>query len=45
MISLLVLAAIIITEAAYKPRLDRTVDGKVLLWYGYEERRYLVIVS
>lgn len=38
---------IIITEIRYKPRLDRTKEGKLVLWYNHssfsKQRDYIIL--
>jgi len=34
---------IVIVEIIYKPRLDKTSEGELLLWYGFKHRKYIKI--
>jgi hypothetical protein len=38
------LAAILIIEIAFSPRLGYTREGNILLWYGKKERKYIVLI-
>lgn len=41
-IILLVIAIIALTvEISFKPRVDETRDGELLLWYGRTNRKYI----
>jgi hypothetical protein len=33
----------ILIEVVFKPRLDITIDKKLLLWYGRRKRNYIVL--
>lgn len=39
---LCVLVFILIVELLYSPRID-IADGKVILWYGREKRKWIVL--
>lgn len=41
MMTLIIIAGII--EILYKPRLDKTSEGNMLLWYGRKTRNYIVL--
>lgn len=41
--SLLILTLAIIIEIIYKPRLDITSEGELLLWYGRKYRKYKIL--
>ena len=41
--ALLFLLAILCIEIFLRPRVDKTRDGKTLLWYGRRKRRYIVV--
>lgn len=42
--SVLIIALIVLSiEIFLRPRIDKTRDGKVLLWYGMRTRRYFVL--
>jgi hypothetical protein len=34
---------IIVLEVVFRPRLDRTEEGNLLLWYGRNKREYFKI--
>jgi hypothetical protein len=38
-----ILIVILVIELQYTPRLDFTKDGNILLWYGKNERKYIVL--
>jgi hypothetical protein len=38
---MIILFVIILIEFQYRPRIDKTVKGDFLLWYGRKNRRYL----
>lgn len=37
----LLLLLLLIIELIYKPRIDFTRDGKCLVWYGRNNRKYI----
>ena len=39
----LILAILVILEVFLSPRLGFTTGGKVLLWYGKRNRKYLIL--
>jgi hypothetical protein len=40
---LILLCAVLAVEVGYRPRLDWTLDKKLLLWYGIEQRNFYII--
>ena len=43
-ISLLILVVVaLVIHINYAPALDITSDGKILLWYGRKERKFIVL--
>lgn len=43
MMLLIILFVLFMLYVWYDPMLDRTRDGKVLLWYGHRKRKYIVL--
>ena len=39
----LVLLGILLIEILFKPRLDKTRKGDMLLWYGRKQRKYKIL--
>jgi len=39
---LLAAIGIILIELCLRPRFDRTTSGKIVLWYGGENRKYII---
>jgi hypothetical protein len=37
----LLFVLLIIVEIVFRPRIDRTRDGDLLLWYGRRKRNYI----
>ncbi len=33
-----------LVEKNLRPRLEKNIDGRVLLWYGIETRKYIFII-
>lgn len=44
MILILFLWLVIGVEICFRPRLDKTDNGNILLWYGKEKRKYFLII-
>jgi hypothetical protein len=41
--ALLIIIVVCVTELVFHPRIDITSEGDVLLWWGSEERHYIVL--
>jgi len=39
-----VILIVIVIELAFSPRLDKTRNGDLLLWYGRNKRKYIKII-
>lgn len=37
----IILLIVVIVEATLRPRLDKTREGDILLWYGRTTRKYI----
>lgn len=44
-LAIIILLIIGIVEFSLHPRIDKTVDGKVILWYGRRRRRYKILLK
>jgi len=38
--SLIIIGLLLTLNTIWRPRIDKTKEGEVLLWYGKENRRY-----
>jgi len=38
-----IFVAVLLTELAFSPRVDRTRKGVVILWYGLNKRKFILI--
>jgi len=41
MVGFIVFIVVFFVEYAFKPRIDKTINGKYLLWYGLYDRKYI----
>jgi hypothetical protein len=44
-LTLLLLLVAIFTEVFFSPRLDVTIEGDILLWYGRINREFIIIYT
>lgn len=42
-ISIFILIFVVVIELWIKPRLDKTSEGKYLIWYGRRNRKYIIL--
>jgi len=42
-VAIIVITIVLVAEIAFKPRIDKTGDGKVILWYGKKNRYYKIL--
>lgn len=40
---LIILLTILVIEILFRPRLDFARKGKIILWYGYKYRKYVIL--